>query len=168
LGNLSTPKTVQKLQKALHAKAKAEAEYRFYALYDKKMQILLKSENELSAVRPNISKRLVVNLPPRSLKSFLVSVAWVAWCLGRNPSLQIVCASYAEELANKFSRDCRALMESPFYKRLFTQTRINPRKSTEAEFETTKRGSRLATSVGGILTGRGADILLVDDPTKAQ
>jgi predicted phage terminase large subunit-like protein len=88
--------------------------------------------------------------------------------LGRNPSLQIVCASYAEELANKFSRDCRALMETAFYKRVFPQTRINPRKSTEAEFETTKRGSRLATSVGGILTGRGADILLVDDPTKAN
>ena len=132
------------------------------------MQTFLKSENEPNGAPPIISKRLVINLPPRSLKSFLVSVAWVAWSLGRNPSLQIVCASYAEELANKFSRDCRALMESSFYKRLFPQTRNNPRKSTEAEFETTKRGSRLATSVGGILTGRGADILLVDDPTKAN
>ena len=117
---------------------------------------------------PDSSKRLVINLSPRSLKSFLASVAWVAWSLGRNPSLQIVCASYGEELANKFSRDCRALMETPFYKRLFPQTRINPRKSTESEFETTKRGCRLSASVGGRLTGRGADILIVDDPTKAN
>ena len=114
-----------------------------------------------------VSNRLVINLPPRSLKSYLVSVAWVAWILGRNPYLRIVCASYSEDLANKFSRDCRALMESHFYKRVF-RTRLNPKKSTEEEFETTKRGSRLATSVGGTLTGRGGDILIIDDPTKAN
>jgi predicted phage terminase large subunit-like protein len=129
---------------------------------------LLEGERPPEADRQNISNRLVINLPPRSLKSYLVSVAWVAWCLGRSPSLQIVCASYAEELANKFSRDCRALIEASFYKRVFPRTRINPRKSTETEFETTKRGSRLATSVGGTLTGRGADILIVDDPIKAN
>ena len=111
--------------------------------------------------------RFIVNLPPRSLKSYLVSVAWVAWLLGRRPSLRIICASYSEELAHKFSRDCRALMESRFYKRLFP-TRLNPKKSTETEFETTKRGSRLATSVGGTLTGRGGDIFIIDDPTKAN
>jgi predicted phage terminase large subunit-like protein len=117
-----------------------------------------------SAQAPN---RLVMNLPPRSLKSYLVSVAFVAWMLGRNPCLRIICASYSEDLANKFSRDCRALMESRFYKRVF-RTRLNPKKSTEGEFETTRRGSRLATSVGGTLTGRGGDILIVDDPTKAH
>jgi hypothetical protein len=132
------------------------------------MAHLLESERPTEIEQQNISNRFVINLPPRSLKSYLVSVAWVAWCLGRNPSLQIVCASYAEELANKFSRDCRALIETSFYKRVFPRTRINPRKSTETEFETTKRGSRLATSVGGTLTGRGADILIVDDPIKAN
>src|SRR5262249_39297814 len=111
--------------------------------------------------------RLIANLPPRSLKSYLVSVAWVAWLLGRKPSLQIICASYSEELAHKFSRDCRALIESRFYKRVFP-TRLNPKKSTETEFETTKRGSRLATSVGGTLTGRGGDVFIIDDPTKAN
>jgi predicted phage terminase large subunit-like protein len=111
--------------------------------------------------------RIIVNLPPRSLKSYLVSVAWVAWLLGRKPSLRIICASYSEELAHKFSRDCRALMESRFYKRVFP-TRLNPKKSTETEFETTKRGSRLATSVGGTLTGRGGDVFIIDDPTKAN
>jgi predicted phage terminase large subunit-like protein len=114
-----------------------------------------------------VSKHLVINLPPRSLKSFLVSIAWVAWMLGRNPNLEIVCASYSEDLAHKFSRDCRVLMESRFYKRVF-HTRLNPRKSTETEFETTKRGSRLATSIGATLTGRGADIFIIDDPTKSN
>ena len=110
---------------------------------------------------------LIVNLPPRSLKSYLVSVAWVAWLLGRKASFRIICASYSEELAHKFSRDCRALMESRFYKRVFP-THLSPKKSTETEFETTKRGSRLATSVGGTLTGRGGDIFIIDDPTKAN
>jgi predicted phage terminase large subunit-like protein len=114
-----------------------------------------------------VSNDLVTNLPPRSLKSFLASIAWVAWMLGRNPDLQIICASYSEDLAHKFSRDCRALIESRFYKRVF-RTRINPRKSTETEFETTKRGFRLATSIGATLTGRGADIFIIDDPTKSN
>jgi predicted phage terminase large subunit-like protein len=112
--------------------------------------------------------RLVVNLPPRSLKSFIISTCLPAWMLGRNPAARLICASYAEELAFKFSRDCRSLMETDFYKRLFPRTRLNPRKSTEAEFETTRRGYRLATSVGGALTGRGGDALIVDDPTKAR
>ena len=124
--------------------------------------------HHLSAMEATrLPARLIVNLPPRSLKSYLVSVAWVAWLLGRRPSLRVICASYSEELAHKFSRDCRALMESRFYKRIFP-TRLNPKKSTETEFETTKRGSRLATSVGGTLTGRGGDIFIIDDPTKAN
>jgi predicted phage terminase large subunit-like protein len=113
-------------------------------------------------------RRLVLNLPPRTLKSFLVSVCLPAWILGRNPAAKIICASYSEDLANKFSRDCRALFETPFYKRVFPRTRLNPKKATEAEFETTQRGYRLATSVGGTLTGRGGDVLIIDDPIKAN
>jgi predicted phage terminase large subunit-like protein len=113
-------------------------------------------------------KRLVLNQPPRTLKTHIASVCLPAWVLGRNPSARVICASYSESLANKFSRDCRTLMESPFYKSVFPQTRLNPRKSTESEFETTRRGYRLATSVGGTLTGRGGDLLIVDDPVKAD
>ena len=113
-------------------------------------------------------KRLVINLPPRTLKSFLVSVALPAWLLGRAPSTRIICASYSDELAAKFSRDCRALLETHFYKGVFSGTRLNPKKACEGEFETTKRGSRLATSVGGTLTGRGGGVLIVDDPIKAN
>ena len=114
-------------------------------------------------------KRLVLNLPPRSLKSFLVSVCLPAWLLGRNPGTRIICASYSQDLAEKFSRDCRALLETPFYKRVFPRTRLDPKKNTEAEFEMARsRGYRLATSVGGTLTGRGGDVLIIDDPIKAN
>jgi predicted phage terminase large subunit-like protein len=118
-------------------------------------------------VRGEGQKRLVLNQPPRTIKSLMVSICLPAWVLGRNPSARIICASYSEDLAHKFSRDCRALIESPFYKELFPRTRLNPKKNTESEFETTRRGYRLATSIGGTLTGRGGDMLLVDDPTKA-
>jgi hypothetical protein len=118
-------------------------------------------------VRGEGQKRLVLNQPPRTIKSLMVSVCLPAWVLGRNPSARIICASYSEDLAHKFSRDCRALIESRFYKDLFPRTRLNPKKNTESEFETTRRGYRLATSIDGTLTGRGGDMLLVDDPTKA-
>jgi predicted phage terminase large subunit-like protein len=114
------------------------------------------------------ARRLVLNQPPRSLKSFITSVALPAWLLGRNPSSRIICASYSEDLANKFSRDCRALIDSPLYRRIFPATRLNPKKTTEGEFETTRRGFRFTTSVGGTLTGRGGDVLIIDDPIKAN
>jgi predicted phage terminase large subunit-like protein len=113
-------------------------------------------------------KRLVLNAPPRALKSSITSVALPAWLLGRNPAARIICASYSEDLGYKFSRDTRVLLETPFYKRVFPHTRLNPKKATEAEFETTRRGYRLATSVGGTLTGRGGEVLIIDDPIKAN
>jgi hypothetical protein len=112
--------------------------------------------------------RLVLNSPPRTLKSFKTSVSLPAWILGRNPGARIICASYSEDLAHKFSRDTRTPLETPFYRRIFPRTRLNPRKATEGEFETTQRGYRLATSVGGTLTGRGGDVLIIDDPIKAN
>src|SRR5260370_5225847 len=113
-------------------------------------------------------KRLILNLPPRTLKSFIVSEALPAWLLGPGPSTPIICASYSDELAAKFSRDCQALLETPFYKRVFPQTRLNPKKAAESEFQTTRRGSRLTTSLGATLTGRGGEVLIVDDPIKAN
>src|SRR5205823_4222472 len=99
---------------------------------------------------------------------FVVSVCLPAWLLGRNPSARMICASYSQDLADKFSRDCRALLDTSFYKRVFPGTHLNPKKTSEAEFETTRRGYRLATSVGGTLTGRGGDALIIDDPIKAN
>lgn len=112
--------------------------------------------------------RLVVNLPPRSLKSFILSVCLPAFLLGRDPSTKIICASYSKELAHKLSRDCRALMTSPFYARIFPQTALNPAKSNETELETTMHGYRYATSVSATLTGRGGGWIILDDIMKAD
>ena len=113
-------------------------------------------------------KRLIITMPPRSLKSICASVAFPAWVLGRDPTRKIIAASYSQDLTNKHARDCRAVMESPWYAGAFPETRISATKNTEAEFETTKRGFRLGTSVGGTLTGRGGNLIIIDDPLKAD
>ena len=113
-------------------------------------------------------KRLIITVPPRSLKSICASVAFPAFVLGHDPTRRIIGVSYAEGLARKHANDCRAVMRAPFYRRVFPDTRISPSKDTEAEVMTTKRGSRLATSVGGVLTGRGGNLLIIDDPMKPQ
>ncbi len=122
--------------------------------------------SRLEACRRGTTRRLIVNLPPRSLKSHTVSVAFAAWLLGHNPTMQIICASYGQDLADKHARDCRLLMASPFYRRLFPETQISPEKQSVGEFMTTKQGFRMSTSVGGVLTGRGADVIILDDPLK--
>ncbi len=110
--------------------------------------------------------RLILTVPPRQLKSICASVAFPAWALGHDPSLRIISVSYSADLTRKHSLDCRAVIESPWYKRVFPNTRLHPEKNTELEVMTTARGFRLATSVGGTLTGRGGNIILVDDPLK--
>ena len=86
--------------------------------------------------------------------------------LGVNPKLRILCVSYGKELANELSRKTKVLMESEFYKDLFG-TRLGD-KNTEDFFETTAGGYRYSTSIGGVLTGIGADIIIIDDPIKAE
>jgi len=110
--------------------------------------------------------RLIINQPPRSLKSILVSVAFPAFILGHNPSAEIICISYGQDLADKPARDCRRIMTTDWYQELFPGTRLSPERSAVAEFTTTKQGFRLSTSVGGPLTGRGADYMIFDDPLK--
>ena len=111
-------------------------------------------------------RRLIINLPPRSLKSHMASVAFPAFLLGHNPAAQIICASYAQDLADKLAGDSRALMTADFYKNVFPATRLASRRAAVSDFATTERGSRLSTSVGGVLTGRGADFIIIDDPLK--
>jgi hypothetical protein len=110
-------------------------------------------------------KRLIITVPPRTLKSICASVALPAFALGRDPTCKFICVSYAQGLAEKHANDCRALMHSPMYQRVF-QTRISPQKDTQLEFATTAGGYRLATSVGGTLTGRGGNFIILDDPLK--
>src|SRR5690348_10248333 len=118
---------------------------------------------KLTEVREGKIRRLIINLPPRHLKSLMASIAFPAWCLGLDPTAQILCVSYAQDLADKLARDCRGIMMSPWYRQLF-RTRLAPHRQAVQEFITTGQGYRLATSTGGVLTGRGADIIIIDDP----
>lgn len=121
--------------------------------------------DRLEACRLGKIRRLIINVPPRHLKSLSASIAFPAWCLGHNPAAQILCVSYAQDLADKHARECRSLMTSRWYKALFP-TRLARQKQAVQEFVTTAEGFRFSTSVGGVLTGRGADLIIIDDPLK--
>jgi predicted phage terminase large subunit-like protein len=122
----------------------------------------------LEACRHGEITRLIINQPPRSLKSHCASVAFVAFLLGHNPAAQIICASYGQELANKHALDCRTILASAWYQALFPHTRLSSERQAVQEFITTQLGFRLSTSVGGVLTGRGADFIIIDDPLKPE
>ena len=112
-------------------------------------------------------KRLIINVPPRHLKSHSASIAFPAWFLGHFPEKQVACVSYAQDFSDTLARHSRRLMDSAFYQALF-HTRISRRRDTVADFETTRGGFRFSTSVGGGFTGRGGDVIVIDDPLKAD
>ena len=120
--------------------------------------------SKLEACRQGRIRRLIINLPPRQLKSHCASIAFVAWLLGHDAAKHVICASYGQDLADKLARDCRTVMNASWYKELFP-TRLSERKAVN-DFTTSAQGTRMATSVGGVLTGRGADIIIIDDPLK--
>lgn len=123
---------------------------------------------QLERVAKGDNRRLIVNLPPRNGKSKLISIIWVAFMLGLNPKLNFVCVSYSNELSSKLARDCLSIMESDWYQRLFPATKISKKRSATWDFDTSRGGGRLATSVTGTLTGRGGDIIILDDVIKPE
>lgn len=118
----------------------------------------------LAAVESGQIRRLIINMPPRGLKSVCVSVAWPAWILGHYPAKRIMAASYSATLSVKHSLDCRYVMESDWYRQLFPMTALSKKHNQKSKFLTTKNGFRFATSVGGSATGEGGDFLIIDDP----
>mgnify|MGYP002764733854 FL=1 len=113
------------------------------------------------------NNRLMINMPPRYMKSLICSIALPAWILGHNPKAQILCVSYNDELADKFAMNCRDVMQSDWYRELFPMTRLHQSRQSVNDFATTRGGGRMATSIGGTLTGRGADWIIIDDPQKS-
>lgn len=123
-------------------------------------------EHQLHRLRDGDIFQLIVTIPPRHLKSIMISVAWVAWMLGREPHLKFTCASYSYALAEKHARDCMKIMESNWYRKVFPNMRLTKRALDD--LETYAGGGRLSTSVGGALTGRGGDWIIIDDPMKGD
>ncbi|WP_309143619.1 phage terminase large subunit [Bradyrhizobium sp. CCGB01] len=119
---------------------------------------------QLERVRRGELTRLIINMPPRYLKSITVSVAFSAFLLGLAPGRRIISISYGDELSAKHASDFRSIVHAEWYRRAFPDMRIA--RSTESELITTRRGSRKTTSVSGTLTGLGGDLILIDDPQK--
>lgn len=124
--------------------------------------------HQLQRIERGEITRLIITMPPRSLKSIAASVAFPAWLLGRDPRKRVLAVSYAEGLSEKLALDCLKVLQAPWYKECFPTTRIARTRSARSDFETTKGGGRFSTSVGGTLTGRGGDIILIDDPHKPE
>ena len=110
-------------------------------------------------------RRQIINMPPRTLKSQICSVAWPAFLLGQNSAARIIVVSYAESLAAQLSQDTRRLMQSELYQTLFPDTALE--RQASLNLTTTKGGTRFATTVGGSLTGLGGDWIIIDDPLNA-
>ena len=119
---------------------------------------------DLEAAQRGEITRLIINMPPRALKSQCVSIAWPAWLLGHDPRARIIVASYSQSLALRHSIDTRAVMTSDWYQYIFPKTKLTHDQNEKHKFMTTKRGFRFATSVGGTLTGEGGHFLILDDP----
>jgi predicted phage terminase large subunit-like protein len=96
----------------------------------------------------------------------MATVVFPAWVLGHDPTKHIMCLGYAQEVSEKFARQCRDIMMTPLYKAIF-DTQLSDRTAVN-DFETTKGGSRFSTSIGGVVTSRGADYIIIDDPIKAD
>lgn len=121
----------------------------------------------LSQLGRGLRKRIIINIPPRCMKSITFSVAAPAFLMGCNPAIQVACASYAQLLATNFSNQTRQVMQSDWYKKAFPKT-VLAGSQTEQRFETSAGGYRLATSVGGSFLGYGANVLIIDDANKLE
>ena len=112
-------------------------------------------------------KRLIVNMPPRHTKSEFASYLLPAWMVGREPKLKIIQATHTGELAIRFGRKAKNLIDSEEYHKIF-QTRLQEDSKAAGRWETAQGGEYFAAGVGGAITGRGADLLIIDDPHSEQ
>lgn len=116
---------------------------------------------------PDGRRRLGVNVPPRSLKSYLCSIAFPAWVMGREPHKKFICTSFNFTLAKEMAQKCRILMESEWYQRLFPNTKIDDRQNEKHNFWTTQRGMYYSSAIQSV-TGKGADFVIIDDPINPK
>jgi predicted phage terminase large subunit-like protein len=159
-------------QKTLETRDKARDEFMAFAhhVYDNFIEgnhhrIIAE---KLEKVARGELKRLIVNMPPRHSKSELASYLMPAWFLGRNPKLKIIQATMNTELATRFGRKVRDLIADPHYGEIFPETDLKPDSQAAGRWETSKGGEYFAAGVGAAMTGRGADLLIIDDPHSEQ
>ena len=123
---------------------------------------------KLEQVAQGKLKRLIINMPPRHSKSEFASFLMPAWFLGRNPKLKIIQATHNTELAVRFGRKVRDLIDDPQYKDIFPDTNLKEDNKGAGKWQTDKGGESFAAGVGAAVTGRGADVFVIDDPHSEQ
>ena len=116
----------------------------------------------------NPGSRIIVNMPPRHTKSEFASYLLPAWLIGKNPTLKIIQTTHTAELAVRFGRKVRNLMELDLYKAIFPDVELRVDSKAAGRWETEQGGEYYAAGVGGAITGRGADLLIIDDPHSEQ
>ena len=183
--SLPSPKPTENSddQKELSAKEKAQAELALRILTRKRLlpfverfnpdynagwvhkDICRRLEQFSHDVADKKSPRLMLFMPPRHGKSTLASIAFPAWHLGRYPDHEFISCSYSGSLAMGFSRKVRQLLREPSYKTAF-KTRLDPDSQSAEAWLTTSGGGFVAAGVGGGITGKGAHVLVIDDPVK--
>ncbi len=125
---------------------------------------IAKKFNELATGEIN---RLIINMPPRHTKSEFASYLLPAWMVGRDPKLKIIQATHTAELAIRFGRKAKNLIDSEDYRKIFDTT-LSEDSQAAGRWETSQGGEYFAAGVGGAITGRGADLLIIDDPHSEQ
>ena len=123
---------------------------------------------KLEGIANGTIKRLIVNMPPRHTKSEFASTYFPAWIMGRDPSRKIMQTTHTGELAVRFGRKVRNMMDSDIYKQIFPEVHLSSDSKSAGRWETNKSGEYFAAGVGGAITGRGADLLIIDDPHSEQ
>ena len=124
--------------------------------------------SKLEAVERGDIRRLAIFMPPRHGKSILTSEFFPAWYMGRNPDKYIICSTYAQDLADDFGRKVRNQLQDKRYTDIFPDAELSTDSSSMRRFNTTKGGVYYAVGAGSAITGRGAHLLLIDDPIKGR
>ena len=124
--------------------------------------------DKLEAVERGETKRLAIFMPPRHGKSQLTSQFFPAWFLGRNPDKYVIATTYAQDLADDFGRSVRNQIQDEDFQNIFENCNLSRDSSSVRRFHTTGGGVYYAVGAGGAITGRGAHLLLIDDPIKGR
>jgi len=123
---------------------------------------------KLEMVAAGKCKRLIVNMPPRVLKSRITSAAFPAWVLGNHPSTEFLCISHSKPLAQELGNFSLQIMQSDWYRKANPETILAKSRSGVFDFVTTVNGRRKGTSMESNITGHGGDIIIIDDPIDGQ
>ena len=127
-----------------------------------------KVAHQYEKLATNPGSRVIINMPPRHTKSEFASYMLPAWLIGKNPKLKIIQTTHTAELAVRFGRKVRNLMDMKEYREVFPDVELSADSKAAGRWETGQGGEYYAAGVGGAITGRGADLLIIDDPHSEQ